>query len=354
VTWRERVAWLRRTRRARFEYYVSALLVAIIFGLLALQFLGPWSSEPVRPSARPWPVSPAGAVAIGVTTAALAANSYAAWTPADLAEVNAFEQHARLHADIVMWFADWEHSGFNPVQARAVAGRGSVPEISWEPWDSTLAPREDQPRYTLRSIIDGDHDAYVRRFAAAVAAYGRPLRLRFAQEMNGDAYPWAESQNGNAQGEFAKAWRHVHRIFARAGATDVIWIWSPVAGAIHRGEYPGRDYVDVVGLSGFNGGTTLFSKQWRSFSDAFATPLAELARIAPDKPVALTEIASTETGGDKAIWIRDLFADVRERPSIEALTWFNLRKETDWRIESSPEAEAAFAAGAASLRGLSR
>ena len=63
-----------------------------------------------------------------------------------------------------MWFVDWERGAFDADQARAVAERGSVPEISWEPWDSRVG-RAGQPRYTLRRIIDGRHDAYVRRFA---------------------------------------------------------------------------------------------------------------------------------------------------------------------------------------------
>lgn len=330
-------------------YLLSAVMVAVIFALLALQSLGPWAhGNPSAPA--PWPVTHASGVAIGVTTVSLARNSFRAWQLADLTEVNAFEQHARLHADIVMWFTDWEHGTFDANQARAVAKRGSVPEISWEPWDSRVGLRRPQPKYTLKSIIDGRHDGYIRRFAEAVSRYGGSLRLRFAQEMNGTWYPWSESQNGNSRGQFVKAWRHVHAIFAAAGATNVTWIWSPVAGTIRAWEYPGSSQVDVVGLSGFNGGTILFAKRWRPFPAFFGPSLDAIHALAPGKPVALTEIASTEQGGDKATWIRTMFTEVRRRPYIRSLIWFNVRKETDWRIESSPEARAAFAEGAASLR----
>jgi beta-mannanase len=322
------------------EYLVSAALVAVILGLLVWQDVGPWSDPP-----EPWPVVRNDGVAIGVTTLSLARNSFSAWPRHALEEVNRFEQDARLHADIVMWFADWERGTFDPDQARAVAERGSVPEISWEPWDSRSEPRKPQPEYALARIIEGRHDAYVRRFAAAVRAYGGPVRLRFAQEMNGRAYPWAQG----APGEFARAWRHVHGLFTAVGATNVTWIWSPVAGTIRSDQYPGDAYVDVVGLSGFNGGTELFSRRWRSFAEAFGPPLDALRALAPDKPVALTEIASAEQGGSKAEWITGMFAEVKRRPYIRAVVWFNLRKETDWRIESSPEAQAAFAAGAATV-----
>lgn len=335
--------------RVTREYALSALLVVVILGLLALQSLGPWDDE-VPAAPEPWPVTAPGAVAIGVTTASLARNSYRRWRPADLVEVNAFEQKARLHADIVMWFTDWKRGRFDPVQARAVLQRGSIPEISWEPWDSAVGSRRPQPKYTLRRIIAGRHDRYIRRFAEGVRRYGGPLRLRFAQEMNGRWYPWSESRNGNRRGEFVRAWRHVHGIFEEVGATNVKWMWAPVTGGIRAREYPGASQVDIVGLSGLNGGRILFAKRWRPFPRVFGPSLDAIHRLAPGKPVALAEVASTEVGGNKAKWIRDMFAEIRRRPYVRGLTWFNLRKGTDWRINSSSRARAAFANGAASVR----
>ena len=77
------------------------------------------------------------------------------------------------------------------------------------------------------------------RWARALAAFGGPVRLRFAQEMNGDWYPWGAGTNGNTPAEFVRAWRHVHDIFTAAGATNVQWVWSPVSGA-PAAVLPGR------------------------------------------------------------------------------------------------------------------
>jgi beta-mannanase len=324
----------------------GALLLAVL-GLLALQVDAPWAGD--RPAAaRPWPVPAAHTAAprvqLGVTTLALARNAHRSWRTSDLEQVNAFEQDARHHAGIVMWFADWAHNAsFDARQARAVAARGSVPEITWEPWDATRGTR--QPAYRLRRIAAGDFDGYVRRWARGIAAYGRPVRLRLGQEMNARAYPWAEAANGNRRGDFVRAWRHVHAIFAQAGATNVRWVWAPVAGNVRADQYPGSDQVDVIGVSGFNGGSILFGRRWRTFASAFGPSLDALHALDPSKPVELSEIASTEAGGSKAAWVRDLFAEVRRRPYIRSLVWFNLRKETDWRIESSASARRAFAAG---------
>ena len=335
------------TARRHAGALLSAALLLAVAGLLALQVAGPWGDGSPASEPRPWPVQAEATpprVQLGVTTLALARNADRPWTAADLDEVNAFEQHARQHAGIVMWFADWAHNeSFDARQARAIAARGSTPEITWEPWDASGGV--DQPRYRLARIIAGDHDAYVRRWARAIAAYGGPVRLRFGQEMNGRWYPWAERANGNRPGEFVRAWRRVHSIFAAAGATNVSWVWAPVAGAARPGLFPGSDQVDVIGVSGFNGGSILFRREWRSFAAAFGPTLDFVHALDPGKPVELAEIASTETGGSKAAWIRGMFAEVERRPYVRAIVWFNLRKETDWRIESSPGARRAFADG---------
>jgi len=330
--------------RARGTAVSLALLLAVAV-LIALQL----TQSGTASAPQPWPLAAPGhtpRVELGVTTAALARDSAQPWQSSDLTQVNSSEQGARRHADIVMWFADWAHiASFDPQQAAAVAARGSVPEVSWEPWDSTRALGTSQPSYQLSDIIDGAHDAYIKRWAGAIAAYKRPVMLRFAQEMNGGVYPWAESANGNRPGQYVSAWRHVHTIFTQAGATNVRWIWAPVTGNVQSAQYPGSSFVDVVGLSGFIGDKSVFGSPWRSFATAFGPSLDTLHTLAPEKPLSLAEIGAAQTGGDKATWIKQMFQEIQRRSYIKSIVWFNLRKEADWRIESSSAAQSAFAAG---------
>jgi hypothetical protein len=60
----------------------------------------------------------------------------------------------------------------------------------------------------------------------------------------------------------------------------------------------------------------------------------------------ITEVATTEEGGDKAGWIHQLFTLASER-HVRALVWFVVAKEADWRIDSSSAAAAAFRTEAA-------
>jgi cellulose synthase (UDP-forming) len=335
---------------------VAAAVVAAshLHGAQALAVLVPRSQPdalPVPAFAAPYPIaqSPPLRIELGVTTETLAASATVPWTPVDLREVNRFEQDARAHVGIVMWYADWVHDKFNLSHLEAVAARGSTPEISWEPWDASKPLHRAQPAFSLASIIAGSHDAYIRSWAEGLRLYGKPVLLRFAQEMNGTWYPWSEVGGWNSPGQYAQAWRHVHDIFSAVGASNVRWIWSPVAGPIKPELYPGDRYVDIIGLSGFNGGGALQWGGWKSFATMDGPSLDRLHALAPSKPIEISEVGTAEAGGSKATWIANMFAELKRRPYVASLLWFNLHKQTDWRIESSPAATAAFAAGLRTL-----
>jgi mannan endo-1,4-beta-mannosidase len=346
------------TARRFFSAATMAALIGMVAVLVALQVRG-LGSDGGQAQARPWSAMPAASarVDIGVTTVPLARNSWDRWTPSDLRTVNAWEQAIRKHASVVMWYSDWTTSPPPLRQLNAVARRGSVPEITWEPWQSFGRLRQKpgkpiklQPRYRLRNIITGRFDPYVRSWARRLAAYRRPVRLRFAHEMNGNWYPWSERTNGNRPGEFVRAWRHVHGIFRAAGATNVKWVWGPAGINIRPRQYPGDSFVDLVGFTMFNGGLQLRFQRWRPFAELLARPLEQLRAIAPHKPVELSEVGSAEQGGNKAVWITRMFSTLPRHPEITSLIWFNLVKGSDWRLTSSTAATAAFSAGVADPR----
>ena len=150
-------------------------------------------------------------------------------------------------AAIVGTFATWAGApDFPRPFADAVNRRGAVPLISWEPWDAERGGA-DQPAYALQTIIAGEHDALIDRWARQVRAYRRPVMLRFAPEMNGDWLPWSTGVNGNRAGQYAGAWRHVRARFRRARAGNAVWVWNPIAA--YDGATPLRDLFPVVATS---------------------------------------------------------------------------------------------------------
>jgi hypothetical protein len=134
-----------------------------------------------------------------------------------------------------------------------------------------------------------------------------------------------------------------------AGASNVKWVWSP-AFARSSAQFPGPAYVNVMATTCQNGGRQLFARGWQSFAHGCGQAIDRLHALEPGLPIQLAEAATAEHGGSKAQWIRDMWGYLATRPYVTSMIWFNLGKETNWRIDSSPSAERAFAAGAQAPR----
>ncbi len=263
------------------------------------------------------------------------------YLPDTLAVTAAIDNYADLVGAmpaVVMSYQIWGSPVDSPFYAKgmdAVVKRGAVPMISWEPWAGTI----NDPTYSLASIINGSHDAYITQFAQAAAAWGKPFFLRFAAEMNGNWYAWGQGVNGNTPDQYVGAWRHVHDLFVDAGATNAIWVWCPnIEQPNYRtfdSVYPGDAYVDWVGLDGYNA-ASVWQTPWMSIAQLFGASYDDLAALT-HKPMMIGETASTEVGGDKAQWITSAFLNdiPKYLPRIQLVVWDDHISDTDWRINSS-------------------
>jgi beta-mannanase len=221
---------------------------------------------------------------------------------------------------------------------------GTIPMMTWEPWNPTDGVA--QPLYSVAQIAGGRYDAYIAAWAKQAAAYNRHFLIRFAHEMNGDWYPWSVAQSGGTPDDYVAAYRRVRRIFDDSGAKQVQWVWSP--NVIINGNteaisrcYPGDDYVDIIGVDGYNFGDAP-GHHWRSPSDLFGPTIKLVASLGRRKPVWITEVGCSDRGGDKAAWIAGLL-DFLKSTNIEGLIWFEADKisEPDWRLTGSPQNGAA-------------
>lgn len=252
---------------------------------------------------------------------------------------------------VIMDYRDWAHTPDFPTDfANLVVGRGATPMLTWEPWDYTAGV--NQPAYRLSAIANGTYDALVKRWATQIRTWGKPLMLRFAHEMNGNWYPWAEGVNGNAAGQYVAAYRRVVSTFRSAGVTNVTWVWSPnvaYSGSVPISRlFPGDAYVDWTALDGYNWGTTT-AEGWKSFEQVFGASITQVRGLSA-KPLMIAEIGSAEQGGNKAAWIKDFFARLAARPEVRGFIWFNHDKEADWRVQSSDASRIAYAAAVAASR----
>ncbi|MFI9272722.1 glycoside hydrolase family 26 protein [Kitasatospora sp. NPDC052896] len=254
--------------------------------------------------------------------------------PQTLAPVDAWTQIAGKAPNLLVYYLGWGDD-FQPDQTLAVWKHGMLPYVAWEPF-----------KKTLQQIAGGGEDDYIQRTAEAIRALNVPVAISFGHEMNGDWYPWGTKQNTPA--DFVKAWQHLHDRFQDVGVSNVIWVWSPnvinPAPTVQlKPYYPGDGYVDWLGVIGYYAATGP-----HTFDTLFGPTLDEV-RAFTAKPVLLSETASEPTPRKPAD-IADLFAGVAARDDVLGFVWFDLNKETDWRIDSSPQSLAAFRNAAADPR----
>lgn len=246
--------------------------------------------------------------------------------------------------DLVMVFAAIDE----PVpidRLEQITGAGRAVMLTLEPW--IPGDGVSQPKYSLKRIAAGAHDAALSRWARQLAAWDRPLQLRFAHEMNGTWYPWAVGVNGNDAQDYVAAWNHVHAIFRAAGADQVDFVWAPNAafeGSSNLEDaYPGPEVVDLLGVDGYNWASG-DGFTWQGPEEIFGETLERLRALDGGLPILVAETASAEgpvLGADKAAWIRDAVDYFSRSDRVVGFIWFQAVKERDWRFNSTAEAQAA-------------
>jgi len=255
--------------------------------------------------------------------------------PESFAGVTALESRIGEPFAVISFYQAWgdrpDESDF-PLRAASTIDRlGSIPMITWEPWvkdfDPALRPNLPPPAEreyaSLASIARGDYDFYITRWAASAAQYRKPLFLRFAHEMNDPyRYPWGP-QNGNRPDDFIAAWKHVHLVFQKMNATNVLWVWSPhISMPWFEYYYPGDEWVDWIGTGVLNYGDTAPWSRWWTFHQIIEKAYPALLKL--HKPIMITEFGSVTSGGDAAKWYEQALRDAHEKyGAIRSIIFFN-------------------------------
>jgi mannan endo-1,4-beta-mannosidase len=216
--------------------------------------------------------------------------------------------------------------------------------VHWlEPFSASFAgPAEPMiqilPRHApLPAVAAGKYDAWLRSYAAQAKAYGRPVVLGFAPEMNGPWYEWGDTHV--APSAYIAAWRHVVEVFRQAGAVNVQWMWTvnvTTPGVSSPAEWwPGAQWVSLAGVDGY----ILSASQ--TFASLIAPTVADVRKLWGG-PVILSETSVSLSAG-QAEKIPALFAGA-SADRLAGVVWFDLKGGQDWALQGP--AVAAFQAAA--------
>jgi beta-mannanase len=239
--------------------------------------------------------------------------------PASAPSFTAVSKTAGVAPNMVEYYVNWTQS-FSSEDVYDSYAEGALPVITWEPFKGGTTGHTilDQPDYSLSTIIDGKHDAYITQFAEAVKAVKVPIAIRFMHEMNGNWYPWSVGENGNTAAEFVEAWRHVWNVFHQVDATNVIWIWAPnvLRGAqddVHLADvYPGDRYVDWIGMTAY--------EDYESTATELFGPTLDDIRQFTQKNLLITETGA-QPNVNKVDWISSFLAWLPQQQHVIGFIW---------------------------------
>lgn len=179
-------------------------------------------------------------------------------------------------------------------------------------------------------ILDGQYDEYFHQYAARLKIFGHPVLFRLNNEMNGDWCWYSAYYTSKDADLYIALWKYIHGIFTEEGVDNVLWVWNPHD--LSRPDfkwnhyltyYPGDEYVDIIGMTGYNTGTYFPGEKWREFEAIYDPLYSEYTAVFPNKPFMITEFASNSVGGNKAAWIERMLTSIDKYPNIKAAVWWS-------------------------------
>lgn len=300
-----------------------------------------------------------------------------------LEAIDKFETLVGQHQAVIASSSYWGEQNFPSKNVELIARHGSIPLLFWSPWDQPYIESRPPDRFSLPEILAGKWDSYIDRWADSARRFDKPLLVSWGLEMNGTWFPWSgiyyhetKSGSGGKGGKkersgpelFRQTYRYVIKRVKARGATKILWVFHANNNAYPEEEwntlanyYPGSDLIDILGISAY--GKMFQETPWFSFTKAMERCYRELGALDPDKPMIVAEWAVGEFPkvGDKAEWIGAAFADFPSKfPRVKAAVYWHERWQnkdesfSNLRVNSSPEALAAYRQGIADPYWLSR
>jgi len=241
-----------------------------------------------------------------------------------LSYVNSLENRLNYKFPCLLWYQSLG-SEFPRALADNAYSQGKFLELTLATWDL----RQPNNTAITYDVLNGAYDAYLIDYARKIKAFGHPLLFRLNNEMNGDWCYWSAYYSATDTELFRAMWRHIYDIFQEQGVDNAIWVWNPNEVSFpsfkwnsYVNYFPGDQYVDVIGLTGYNTGNYFPGERWRDFRSIYAPLYSEYNHVF-DYPFMITEFACSSIGGDKVAWLNDMFTYISSYKKIKLAIWFN-------------------------------
>ncbi|MBQ3094031.1 MAG: hypothetical protein IJC52_02565 [Clostridia bacterium] len=200
------------------------------------------------------------------------------------------------------------------------------------------------------------------KFAESCASIGQPFYFRLNNEMNTDWTSYCGLANMLDPDIYIESWIKLYDIFTETGANQyAMWVFNafdgsypPVKFMNYRNYMPKAEYIDMIGLTGYN--TPKEAGAWQSYEQIYDKICNEYgySEYFGDWPWIISEFGCGVCEGcSKPEWITGMFDNFADGkyPNIKVAIWFSCNDYMDGQVtnelvlDKDPEVIEAFKAG---------
>lgn len=270
----------------------------------------------------------------------------------------ALQDDTKIAPEMLLFYLSWPAPSDPHVSIlssiNAIWDVGAVPCMTWEPF--TIIDRKETT-ISYKEILNGHYDDYLSVMAHEIKLWGKPLIIRFAHEMNLSRYHWGTTKEDfgpHSPEIYVSMFRYVVDYFKKQKVQNILWAFCPNTDSIPNEAwnaaskyYPGDQYVDIMGMDGYNWDISSalatarnqnWESPWRTFEQIFQPLYRELKKINPYKPMIIFETASVERpeGQKKSLWIQEALITAKSW-GIKGVIWFQVNKEENWKVNQNED-----------------
>ena len=187
---------------------------------------------------------------------------------------------------------------------------------------SILAPLKEYG--SLSGLIDNlKFRQETQNYAQGLIDLGQKAFICTMREINIETHPWTRQPRNDVK----RLWRQMHNDFEEVGANKyATWIYEPSTmvsqnyGKSTMFYYPGDEYVDYIGWSGYS----RRDLGHMSFEELFGRAYDYCRDELPHKAQMIAEFGRTRDEKDsQAKWLIDAFKTLKQMPAVQAAIYWN-------------------------------
>lgn len=190
----------------------------------------------------------------------------------------------------------------------------------------------------MYELLDGKYDDKINEYAEDIKKSKNIVLFRLNNEMNGDWCSYCAWFTQTDTTIYKEVWKYIYNKFKENEVDNILWVWNPNWGDFpafkwnhYLNYFPGEEYVDIIGVTGYNTGTYYEHETWRTFEEIY-DPMMEEYRKYFDYRFMITEFGCNSYGGDKSKWINDMMKKIKKY-NFDIAIWFS---GTDYDADGNP------------------